>query len=279
MRRLQLDRITIEEVYQEILGIPALQGVYDNITNEEIVETVFKKILKNVDSPDPFSDDKLKQNRMILDIYPRLKQSVNEALDSIYEAVKLAIIGNSIDFMVIRDGEDIEKLIMERMTCSLPEDTYRKFSEQLKSSDLLLYIGDNSGEIVFDKLLIETIKASQDLEVIFVVRSTPILNDATLKDAEYIRLAEVAKVIENGIDGPLPGTSIERSSEELKEKVDRADLIISKGGGNFDTLDEARKQIAMNITFMFLSKCYPYQEHFHVDLYDPIIANFFEKNG
>ena len=89
---------------------------------------------------------------------------------------------------------------------------------------------------------------------------------------------KVATVIENGIDSPLPGTILKRCSREVRDLVEGADLIISKGGANFDTLDEERKRLAINITFMLLSKCYPYRQHFGVELSQPIMANFFEKS-
>jgi uncharacterized protein with ATP-grasp and redox domains len=277
MRRLQLDKRLIEEVYRDILQIPALQGHYGNTTNEEVVELVLKKIMQEIHSTDPFYEEKLKQNSMILEIYPGLKQSVNAAPNPLYEAVKLAIIGNSIDFMVTDKSIDTLQLIKERMEYALPEETFKEFIGKLNSTRRLLYIGDNAGEIVFDKLLIETVREGQDVQVFFVVRSFPILNDATLKEAQFVGMDKVATVIENGIDSPLPGTILKRCSREVRELVEGADLIISKGGANFDTLDEERKRLDMNITFMFLSKCFPYKQHFRVELSQPIMANFFGK--
>lgn len=277
MRKLQFDKERIEGVYRDILQIPALQGHYGNTTNEEVVELVFKKIMQEIDSTDPFYEEKLKQNRMILGIYAGLKQSVNAAPNPLYEAVKLAIIGNSIDFMITNKPVDTLQLIKERMEYALPEGTFKEFINKLNSAKRLLYIGDNAGEIVFDKLLIETIREGQDVEVFFVVKSVPVLNDATLKEAHFVEMEKVATVIENGVDSPLPGTILKRCSREVRELVKGADLIISKGGANFDTLDEERKRLDMNITFMFLSKCYPYNQHFGVELSEPIMANFFEK--
>ncbi len=278
MRKLQLDKERIEGVYRDILQIPALQGHYGNTTNEEVVELVFKKIMEEIDITDPFYEEKLKQNRMILEIYPGLKQSVNAAPNPLYEAVKLAIIGNSIDFMITGKPVDTLQLIKERMEYALPEETFKQFINKLNSAKRLLYIGDNAGEIVFDKLLIETIREGQDVEVFFVVRSVPVLNDATLKEAHFVGMEKVATIIENGIDSPLPGTILKRCSREVRELAKRADLIVSKGGANFDTLDEERKRLHLNITFMLLSKCYPYKQHFGVELSQPIMANFFEKS-
>jgi uncharacterized protein with ATP-grasp and redox domains len=130
-------------------------------------------------------------------------------------------------------------------------------------------------KIVFDKLLIETIKIMYDLEIVYVVRSIPTLNDATLKEAKSVGLDKIATVIENGIDGPLPGTILSRCSNEVNEFVHRSDLIISKGGGNFDTLDEEKEHLKKKITFLLLSKCEPYYKHFGVKMYQPIMANFY----
>ena len=126
---------------------------------------------------------------------------------------------------------------------------------------------------MFDKLLIETIKQNCTPEITFVVRSVPTLNDATLKDAKSIGLDKITTVIENGIDGPLPGTVLTRCSGQVRDLVHKSDLIISKGGGNFDTLDEERKRLNKNISFLLLSKCEPYYNHFGVKLHYPILAN------
>jgi len=279
MRKLQLDEHITEGIYRSILEIPALQGDYWNITNEEVVELVFKKIIQKIDGTDLFYEEKLEQNKMVLDVYPGLKHSVNASPDPLYETVKLAIIGNSVDFMMPSKSVDTLQLIKERMEYTLPEETFKEFAGKLHSARSLIYVGDNAGEIVFDKLLIETIKARQDIEVFFVVRSVPVLNDATLKEAQFVGMDKVATVLENGIDSPFPGIFLKRCSREVRELVKGADLIISKGGGNFDTLDEERKHLDMNITFMFLSKCYPYKQHFGVELFQPIMANFFVKKS
>ena len=106
-------------------------------------------------------------------------------------------------------------------------------------------------------------------------RSVPTLKDATLKEAKSVGMDKIVKVIENGIDGPLPGTVLSRCSKEVNEFVHRSDLIISKGGGNFDTLDEERKHLKKKISFLLLSKCDPHFKNFGVNLYQPIMANFY----
>ena len=130
-------------------------------------------------------------------------------------------------------------------------------------------MGDNSGEVVFDRVLIETIKNYYNTDIIFIARKDPALNDVTKKEAEAVGLDKVIKVIDNGIDGPLPGTIIDRCSEEVKDLFHKADFIISKGGGNYDTLDE-EDTIKSKTAFILLSKCYPYINIFNVPLYNPI---------
>jgi uncharacterized protein with ATP-grasp and redox domains len=186
-----------------------------------------------------------------MDLYPHLEKMVNTAADPLYMAVKLSILGNSMDLMVADTSVTIENLISEKAKVPLSDENYSQFKQQLKASKHLLIFGDNAGEIVFDKLLIETIKKIYQLEITFVVRSVPTLGDATLKEAKSVGLDKIVTVVR------------------------RADLIISKGGGNFDTLDEESKSLNKNISFLLLSKCDPYCNHFDRQLYQPILANFY----
>jgi uncharacterized protein with ATP-grasp and redox domains len=273
--KLALDASSAKELYPEILEIPALRGLCWDTTSAEVIEDVWEKIVKKIDSPDPFYLEKSNQNKKIMDLYPVLEKMVNEAADPLYMAVKLSILGNSMDLMVADSSITVEKSIADKRKLPVSKENYSKFRQQLQATQHLLIFGDNAGEIVFDKLLIETIKQTCQPEITFVVRSVPTLNDATLKEAKSIGLDKIAAVIENGIDGPLPGTILSRCSNEVKDAVKRSDLIISKGGGNFDTLDEERKHLNKNISFLLLSKCEPYYRHFGVEIYHPILANWY----
>jgi len=275
LRQLPLDENTIRELTAEILEIPSLRGLDWNTTSAEVIEDVWRKIVKKIGSSDPFRSVKSNQNKKIMDLYPVLQQMINEAGDPLYMAVKLAILGNSLDLMVADSAETFENLIKDRVDAPLPVEIYSAFEQQLRASKHLVYFGDNAGEVVFDKLLIETIKELHSVEIVFVVRSVPTLNDATLTEARSIGIDNIAQLIENGIDGPLPGTLLARCSNEVHDVVNRSDLIISKGGGNFDTLDEERKHLNKNISFLLLSKCEPYYRHFGVQIYQPIIANYY----
>lgn len=275
LRKLPLDEDSVKTLYTDILENPALHGLDWNTTSVEVIEDIWKKIVKRVDMLDPFALEKSNQNEKIMDLYPVLEKMVNAAADPLKLAVKLSILGNSMDLMVADPSVTIENSISEKAKMPLSDENYSAFKQQLKASQHVLIFGDNAGEIVFDKLLIETIRKMHQLEITFVVRSVPTLNDATFKEATSVGLDKIAFVIENGIDGPLPGTLLSRCSSEVNALVRRSDLIISKGGGNFDSLDEERKHLNKNISFLLLSKCEPYCNHFNMKLYQPILANFY----
>ncbi len=198
LQQLQLDEKTIRELTTEILDIPAFSGLNWNTTSAEVIEDVWRKIVRRIGSPDPFRLAKSNQNQKMMDLYPVLKQMVNEAVDPLHTAVKLAIWGNSIDLMVANASAAFEDSIRDAVEAPLSRDTYSAFDQQLKASSRLVYFGDNAGEIVLDKLLIETIKELNSAKVVFVVRSVPTLNDATLIDARSIGLHDIARVIESG---------------------------------------------------------------------------------
>jgi len=275
LRQLPLDENIIRELCTEILEIPALRGLDWNKTSAAVIEDIWRKIVKKIGSSDPFRLLKSNQNQKIMDLYPFFEKMVNEAADPLYLAVKLSILGNSMDLMVADPSLTVERSIADKVKLPLSDENYSKFRKQLQATQHLLIFGDNAGEIVFDKLLIETIKKIYQPEIAFVVRSVPTLNDATFDEAKTVGIDEIATVIENGIDGPLPGTVLNRCSSEVNDLVRQSDLIISKGGGNFDTLDEEQKHLNKNISFLLLSKCEPYYRHFGVQIYQPILANYY----
>ena len=275
LRQLPLDENIIRELCTEILEIPALRGLDWNKTSAAVIEDIWRKIVKKIGSSDPFRLLKSNQNQKIMDLYPFFEKMVNEAADPLYLAVKLSILGNSMDLMVADPSLTVERSIADKVKLPLSDENYSKFRKQLQATQHLLIFGDNAGEIVFDKLLIETIKKIYQPEIAFVVRSVPTLNDATFDEAKTVGIDEIATVIENGIDGPLPGTVLNRCSSKVNDLVRQSDLIISKGGGNFDTLDEERKHLNKNISFLLLSKCEPYYRHFGVQIYQPILANYY----
>lgn len=273
LRRLPLDEIRLQELYCQILEIPSLRGQRWDVTSPEVIEPIMQLMIDATGNPDPFGDLKATQNKRIMEIVPFLRQILNEASDPLHTAVKFAIFGNTIDLMMGDRPTDIENSIKERLKTPIHGKGYANFKRDLKKSRSLVYFGDNAGEIVFDKLLVEIIQKRYAIDVVFIVRSVPTLNDATLNEAQAVGIDEIATVVENDINGPLPGTILGRCSEKVKKLVQGADMIISKGGGNFDSLSEENTDIRKRTTFMLLSKCHPYCDFFGVGLHQPIIAN------
>jgi len=201
---------------------------------------------------DPYQTEKEKHNRLALDLFPRLKAEVESAEDSLAMATRLAIAGNIIDLGV--NGHLTENDIMRAVHQALQEPLagdWEKFRAAIFGAKNILYLADNAGEIAFDRLLIEQILEKR---VTLVVRGAPIINDATIIDAQTVGLDKIVKIIDNGSDAP--GTILADCSREFIRRFEDADLIIAKGQGNYETLsDEPR-----NIYFLFKVKC-------------PVIAN------
>jgi damage-control phosphatase, subfamily I len=271
IRELNTTESVAKELFVEIMKIPSLRGLDWSITGSQLVEQVFRKITAAYDAPDPFRRRKDRQNQSCLKLYPWLKSLVAESEDPLFTAVNLAISGNSMDPMGYLSSEEVEQSIRGSLEHPVCRNTFLDLKNKLEQSSLVIYLGDNCGEIVFDKLLIETIKAKYDIEVAFVVRSIPALNDATLREAQLIGMDHVATIMENGIDGPLPGTILSRCSEQLQTLWSRADLVISKGGGNFDSLDE-EENVTTPIYYMLICKCIPYQDYFGIPLSRPVLS-------
>ena len=277
LRRLPLEEDAIQRLYKEILEIPSLRGRLWETTSVHVIEAVMEKIHRAVNDPDPFAAEKERQNAVVMELYPRLKSWVESSTNPLYTAAKLAILGNAIDFMVPQNVADIEKTIREKLDFPLDPGECTKLEENLRRSKRVLYFADNCGEIVLDKLFMETVKGLFGIDFVLVVKSVPAMNDVTLKEARAVGMDGVAEVIENGIQGPVPGTILSRCSGRLKQEIGKADLFISKGGGNFDTIDEEKGLLPKPIVFMLLSKCHPYFKVFGVEVNRPILYNYSGK--
>ncbi len=271
MREVSDDEPFMKELTAEIMKLPAVQGLDWSITGSQLVELIFEKIIAASGNTDPFRRWKEQHNEKCLSMYPMLRNLIKESEEPLFTAVNLAILGNSIDPMGHEDAHDIEKAVRDSLKKTVSRSSFSDLKERLKQSTQVLYLGDNCGEIVYDKLLIETIKEQYDIDVVFVVRSRPALNDATMREAKLVGMDDVATVMKNGIDGPLPGTILSRCSQELRDLWSSADLVISKGGGNFDALDE-EENLATPLYYLLMSKCIPYKEFFDIPLHYPILA-------
>ena len=264
-----------KKIFKAILALPLLRGNEWRITSVEIVEEVMKIIIAETGMNDPFEAEKMRQNQRMMAALPALEQEVKNSRTPLLSAVKLAITGNGIDAMVSERPSDMTGRILGRLReISLGGENVRELLARLQRCRQLLYVGDNAGEIVMDKLLIQIIKTLYDLDVFYAVRSLPALNDATRQDAEAVGMEAVAQVVESGIEGPLPGTILSRCSREFQAVFRKSDFILSKGGGNYETLSEERVP-GKPVTYMLLSKCPVYRRHFDTPIGQPILANTF----
>lgn len=275
LRRLPISSERRQEIFTTILKIPAFQGMSWHLTSPEIIEKVWETICRETGQEDPFLQEKEAQNQRVAAILPFLQKEIEKAEDPLRTATQLAIIGNSIDLMIDNHAVNIQQTVVQGLELPLPEPAYSAFSKKLYESRKLVYLGDNSGEIVFDKLFMQTIRNLMEIDIDFVVRSIPTMNDVTLKEANEMGISEVANIVENGVDGPVPGTLVSRCSRELKKRLQSADFIISKGGGNFDVFEEEAHTIGTDVSFLLLCKCRPYHRYFDQELYEPILWNVF----
>ena len=203
---------------------------------------------------DPYLNVKNRFNKLALQMYPDLRERIETSADPLQTAVRLAIAGNIIDFGVnsVVDEAKVEQTIAESLTEPLDVKALEMFRNATAMAKDMLYLGDNAGEIVFDRLLIEQLPYEK---VTFVVKGRPILNDATMEDAEIVGLTDMVDVIDNGSDAP--GTILESCSEAFCRRFEESALVIAKGQGNFETLNDLDK----NIFFMLQPKCKVLAEH------------------
>jgi len=219
----------------------------------EIAGGVWEIVRKHTGGSDPYREIKNYYNNELLKIYDEISKTINSSKNKFNTALKIAIAGNLIDFAAQYSFsmKTVKRSIIESKNMRLKIDHSKKLYKCLKQAGSLLYLGDNCGEIVLDKLFIELIKKKfPGLHVFYGVRGKPVLNDVTEKDAEMVGMEKTATVIENG-DGSV-GTVLTRVSRQFREVFTRADVIIAKGQGNYESLASADRE---NIFFLLMAKC------------------------
>jgi uncharacterized protein with ATP-grasp and redox domains len=183
-----------------------------------------------------------------------------EAADRLEGSARIAIAGNVIDFGIY-ESIDLDRAIDESFSLPLTAVEFHAFSRAVQNARRILYLCDNAGEIVFDRILLEILR-DMGKEVTAVVKGSAVINDATLEDARAAGLFECASVIDNGNDGI--GTLLEACSPRFMSEYGAADLIISKGQANYETLVQEQDE---RIFFLFKVKC-------------PVVASFIKRaNG
>ncbi|KLO21204.1 MULTISPECIES: damage-control phosphatase ARMT1 family protein [unclassified Marinitoga] len=218
----------------------------------EMARIIYDKLSEYTGTTDYFKEEKKQSNETFLDVFDEMYLFLKDSDNPLKNAAKLSALGNVIDYGVKNSFGELEwelENILKIKKFAL--DDFESFYESLENSKILLYIHDNAGEIVLDKLFIKLIKEEfPDLHVVSVVRGAPIINDVTLEDAKEIGLDEVSsEIISSG--SKIPGTLLSDVNQEFMIAYKQADIIISKGQGNFEGLSEENE----NIYFVLMAKC------------------------
>lgn len=212
------------------------------------ISTHIHRCLRSETGTDPYLPQKRRYNRIALERLPSLRKTATEASDPLEAGVRLAAAGNIIDFGIY-EHIDLDRSIEDSFHISISRKDFDLFSRSVGSARNILYLCDNAGEIVFDRVLIE-ILTGLGKSVTAVVKGSPVINDATMEDARDAGLMDSAKVIHNGSDGI--GTLLETCSEDFLNEFERADMVISKGQANFETLANEGDN---RVFFIFKVKC------------------------
>lgn len=219
---------------------------------------------------DAFDLPKKKYNELLLRKEEAIFDEVMGEEDSFSAALQYAITGNYIDFGAMAEVEEekLDELLSGRSGMRLDQEEAARLEQELARALRLVYITDNAGEIVLDKIFLRVMKERYpNLQITVLVRGMPVLNDATMEDAELAGIDKLAAVMTNGTD--IPGTPMDGISREAREAVDAADLCIAKGQGNFETL----RGCGRNIYYLFLCKCDLFVKKFQVARFTPVLSN------
>ncbi len=225
-------------------------GLFNEVKHDFSIPMISRELhvlLKQYsNNSDPYQEAKKQSNDLVLGMYPELKAIIFQSDNQFETALRLAIAGNIIDYG-IGNYFDLQGTIDKVLNSDFTVDDSVELKQAISEAKTVLYLGDNCGEMVFDKLFIETMMHPN---LIYAVRGAPVINDATLDDAKYVGMDIVADVISNGYDAP--STILEHCSTEFLEVFDRADVIISKGQGNLEGL---LGQTNKEVYFLLMVKC------------------------
>lgn len=229
-------------------------------------QLILKDILKN---PDPYQKEKHYYNAEMLKLENSFEKLITSADDQLSTGLKLAAAGNIIDSGPGYDlsREKVLQVIQQTLDRKFPEGEFARLKDGLQRSRSLLYLGDNAGEIVLDKLFIRTIKAHYShLEIMFATRGEAVLNDVTKEDACLVGMHTYARIISNG--SGMPGTELQYCSPEFRNAFNESDIVIAKGQGNFESLHGCNKE---GLYYLFLCKCDVLLERFGATKSDIIL--------
>jgi len=257
---------------REVLEI--LHDMSEGETSPVAVERMDRRFTEYFGVDRSFEDVKKKYNDILLEREGELLSEVNSSDDRVLTALKFARIGNYIDFGALSSVEEetLSELIKKAPRDEIDRATYEKFRSDLDGAERMIYIPDNCGEVVFDKILIRVLcKEYPALDLKVMVRGRPVLNDVTARDAQYVGIDKLCPVVSNG--SGIAGTYIPDISSEARELLERADLILAKGQGNFETMFGC----GLNVYYAFLCKCEWFERRFGMKPLEGVFTNELDK--
>jgi uncharacterized protein with ATP-grasp and redox domains len=267
------DEKKIRQFMTDVLSLPPLRGEEWNVISPRVLREVWRLLLEYTDTSDPLRELKNSQNRRALEMYPMAKELVLKSPDPFMSALKLAIAGNEMDVMTNITSDGTSAMLTKLDSFIIDTDNVEQFKRGLDRAHTITYFTDNCGEIVFDKLFIATLTSMKPYDITVVTRTIPILNDATLQDAQSVGLHEIAKLIDNGSPHAYAGTIVSEVSPEVQSLINGSDLLIAKGVGNYDALTE-EASLKGRLTMLYYGKCYPCCSATDAEIGDLIVYNF-----
>lgn len=239
-----------------------------NVAPVALAQKIHQQIRSALQNPDPYLPVKQRMNKLARELLPELRRQAAEHNDPIEAAARIAITGNLLDSGAKTSLSDAEvRAAMDRVFHDRLCGSAQSLLKAAQLAKRVLFLADNAGEIVFDRMLIELLPTEK---MVVAVRGSPIINDAIMADAEFVGLPEIVPVISNGSDAP--GTLLDDCSEEFRQIFDGSDLIIAKGQGNYESLSDTTK----HIFFLLRVKCPLVGGHIGADMGDMVIR---ERNG
>lgn len=217
-----------------------------------------------------YTEIKKHYNELMMEKVPEIEKAILTSEEPLKLAIQYAMTGNYIDFGAVDNvnENDLNKYLMAAKDISVNEEEYVSLKNDIKKAKSLVYLTDNCGEVVMDKLFIEEIgRQNPELHITVIVRGEEVLNDATIADAEQIGLTDIVKVIGNG--SGIAGTSMSDISKEALELMEQADVLIAKGQGNYETLQHC----GLNVYYLFLCKCMMFANRFLVPQFTGMLIN------
>jgi uncharacterized protein with ATP-grasp and redox domains len=261
--------VTSDEKLQESIlraVIAKLQAIDWEKSPPEIAHEVHEIIRNESGENDPYKDVKKLYNDIALNMYPELQKMVFDSATPLQTAVRLAIAGNVIDFGA-KTNFDLRETIFLVLKKEFKIYHFSEFVRNLEKAQNIVFLGDNAGEVLFDRILLETIQDRYNIEkILFAVKGAPIINDATYEDAEYVGLNNLKGLEFMKVGVGIPGSGMARTSKEFRDILNRSDMVISKGQGNYEALSEIKE-----IFFLLMAKCPVVADHLKVNVDDIVL--------